>query len=373
MYNANNNVWTVRILKSDINEKHAKSLLDPELAATVGAIMSTPMSQGRLYEVRNLDSAWDLKQIVKTIAETGWNIRPEKFIKSTSRTSNNVLVFATSPPRQPDIRVTGTTRWLSIIVHEPPKPRKNAWDIAFSTHNAEAKGPMHWPGQTEQQYRSNSPQPAWMRARAMDESQHGGEPAWVHGGADEGNEAEQYDVTSDDELEQQALDTADAMNINVVQQGDTHNGRAAPATPIAPNSSYVPTSSYDAIRAEWRQRTEDNNAEMLRLSNLQKAQVEEMHKVVAKVEAVFEEKLAAICKDMMLAMEDVRQKFNAAQIENTAGFASLNATLAALGIQMARMETEGKRGAQDEAAGARTRQRTSIITDEMSGSTADAA
>ena len=112
---------------------------------------------------------------------------------------------------------------------------------------------------------------------------------------------------------------------------------------------------------------------MLRLSNLQKAQFEEMHKVVAKVEAVFEEKLAAICKDMMLAMEDVRQKFNAAQIENTAGFASLNATLAALGIQMARMETEGKRGAQDEAAGARTRQRTSIITDEMSGSTADAA
>ena len=98
-----------------------------------------------------------------------------------------------------------------------------------------------------------------------------------------------------------------------------------------------------------------------------------MHKVVAKVEAVFEEKLTAICKDMMLAMDDVRENAKASQIANAAAFATLTTSIAALGAQMARMETEGKRGAQDEAAGVRTRQRTSIIADEMAGSTVDSA
>ena len=124
IFNGGNSVWTLRVLQDDANEKKARSLLDPELAATVGEIMTAPLSQGRLYEVRNLDSAWDLKQVVKTIAETGWSIRPEKFIKTTSRSSNNVLVFALTPPRQYDIKVNGSTRWLSIINHEPPKPRK---------------------------------------------------------------------------------------------------------------------------------------------------------------------------------------------------------------------------------------------------------
>jgi hypothetical protein len=175
IFNGGNSVWTLRVLKDDANEKKARSLLDPELAATVGEIMTAPLSQGRLYEVRNLDSAWDLKQVVKTIAETGWSIRPEKFIKTTSRSSNNVLVFALTPPRQYDIKVNGSTRWLSIINHEPPKPKKNAWDIVFTKHNAEMKGqqgedePPYWPGQTENEYRNMYSAPAWMKARECDE------------------------------------------------------------------------------------------------------------------------------------------------------------------------------------------------------------
>jgi hypothetical protein len=378
IFNGSNSVWTLRILKDDANEKKAKSLLDPELATTVGALMTTPLSQGRLYEVRNLDSAWDLRQIVKTIAETGWNIRPERFIKSTSRSSNNVLVFATTPPRQFDIKVNGSTRWLSIITHEPPKPKKNAWDIVFTKHNAELKGqqcddePTHWPGQTENEYLSRNLSPAWMKARHCSE---------MNISDDESNAAENYDASYEDEVEQQALLTADAMNISVDQASSTaghaapgESRRAAPATPIAATTSaYVPTSSYDAIKAEWRKRTDESNAEMERISNLQKAQFEEMQKMVAKVEAVFEEKLASICKDMMSAMDDVREKSNAAQLQNQTAFTGLAASIALLGAQMARMETEGKRGAQDDATGVRTRQRTSITTDEMAGSIADAA
>ena len=360
VYNANSNIWAIRVLDDEAKVKQAKALLDPDLAAAVGPLMATPESQGKLYEVRNVDSNWDLKQVVKTIAETGWNIRPERFIKSSSKNSNNILVFATCPPKQNDIRVQGSTRWLSIIEHAPPKPRKNAWDVVFTKHYNELRErksepePNHyWSGQTEQQYRDGYPKPDWMKARHCEE---------MRNSDDESNAAEEYDVSYDDEIEQQALDAADAMNIPLVQTS---------TTPVVVNAPV--TSSYDAIRAEWRKRTEDSNAEMQRISNLQNAQFEDMQKMVAKVEAVFEEKLTVICRDMMTAMDEIREKSNNAQLANQNAFAGLAASIEKLGAQMARMETEGKRGAQDDVAGVRTRQRTSIITDEMAGNSADAS
>ena len=132
-------------------------------------------------------------------------------------------------------------------------------------------------------------------------------------------------------------------------------------------------SAYDNIRAEWRKRADENSAKIERISNLQKSQFEDMQTMAAKVGAIFEEKLANICRDMMSAMTEEQEQANLAQVANQTAFASLAASIASLGAQIARMETEGKRGAQDDAAGVRSRQRTSIITDEMSGSIADAA
>jgi len=83
MAKGDNNIWAIRILKDDQVEKDAKALLNPDLAEAVGSLMKTPISQGKLYEVRNLDSAWDFKQIVNTLAETGWKVRPESLLSQS--------------------------------------------------------------------------------------------------------------------------------------------------------------------------------------------------------------------------------------------------------------------------------------------------
>ena len=78
-----------------------KAKIHPELSAVVGAhLMKTPYSMGCQYVIKGLISSLSYQDVAKIIKEDlKWNIRPEKFMK-TSGKFNNMLVFAVTPPPQ---------------------------------------------------------------------------------------------------------------------------------------------------------------------------------------------------------------------------------------------------------------------------------
>ena len=231
----------------------------------------------------------------------------------------------------------GTTRWLSIIDHVQAKPRHNAWDVVFKDHMESQND--HY-GETEQQYRDRHCKPAWQKARECHEM----------GNADsepdtgDGNDAEHYDVSYDDEIERQAAETADAMNQHGCQMMEQRPPTTASPPPIAKNAA---PSAYDKIKEEWRKRTEENNAEMERISNVQKQQYEDMKKMAGTFETLLEEKMGKLFTDVTAIIRKDRVKANLAQADLTSKMESLLQMFATMTASLTRIE-QSKRNANDE-------------------------
>ena len=165
--------------------------------------------------------------------------------------------------------------------------------------------------------------------------------------ADEDDDAEHYDVSYDDEIERQAAETADAMN----QHGCQMMEQRPPATisPPSPARSAAP-SAYDKIKEEWKKRTDENNAEMERISKLQNQQFEDMKKMAGTFETMLDEKMGKLFIDVTAIITEDRTKANLVQADINSKMEGLHLMFTTMTESLARIE-QAKRSANDEQAG----------------------
>ena len=169
-------------------------------------------------------------------------------------------------------------------------------------------------------------------------------PAWM---TQEEDDAEHYYVSYDDEIDRQAAETADAMNQHGCQMMEQRPPVMA-STP-SPARSAAP-SAYDKIKEEWKQRTDENNAEMERISKLQTQQFEDMKKMAGTFETMIDEKMGKLFVDVTAIITEDRKNANLVQADINSKMEGLHLMFTAMTESFARIE-QAKRSANDEQAG----------------------
>ena len=119
MYEAQGN-FMLRVPNNNEAYSQAKALLDPALADEVGKeLMSMVYDKGAKYIIKGLDSNWGFIDVVKIFKTIRWEGRPERFMKSFSRDTNNLVVFASQKPPQINFKYAGTDKWATIVDYIP--------------------------------------------------------------------------------------------------------------------------------------------------------------------------------------------------------------------------------------------------------------
>ena len=123
----------IRVLEEDIT--HAKSALDPKLAEFVGEeLVEAKDNAGKRYVIKGVESHATLLDVGVMLKEgMNWHVRPERFMKTNTRSKNNIVVFAVTEPKQKCVQYGGCNEWLAITDYIEPK-RANAWDKMFFKH-----------------------------------------------------------------------------------------------------------------------------------------------------------------------------------------------------------------------------------------------
>ena len=106
--------------KLKTNERKVKAVLDPRLTELVGdKLMASTRDQGRCFVVKNLDTHLTLYDIACMLkASVGWNVRPDRFLKSY-RGKNNVVVFTEELPPDRCFPISGTDQWIVVSEFVP--------------------------------------------------------------------------------------------------------------------------------------------------------------------------------------------------------------------------------------------------------------
>ena len=125
----------LRIFGDDAALGQAKALLDPALAEELGDLLTMTEDKGTKYVIKGMDTTWNFLDIVKLLKNAmKWRVRPEKFIKSTYKSSNNVIVFAVDKPPKMHFKYAGTNTWATIVDYVPNKVRITEWHRVYQEY-----------------------------------------------------------------------------------------------------------------------------------------------------------------------------------------------------------------------------------------------
>ena len=79
--------YAVRIPKDDKSEIKARALINPQLAEAIGDdLLNAPDSEGKYYEIKNLDSNASRLDVVIMFKEIGWHVRPHDSLTTSKNT-----------------------------------------------------------------------------------------------------------------------------------------------------------------------------------------------------------------------------------------------------------------------------------------------
>jgi len=124
--------YAVRIPKDDKSEIKARALINPQLAEAIGDdLLNAPDSEGKYYEIKNLDSNATRLDVVIMFKETGWHVRPQRFLDNKQKYRNAMIVFARTAPFQRSHRY-GLRDFIVISDYQMSKPKHNPWVAVFA-------------------------------------------------------------------------------------------------------------------------------------------------------------------------------------------------------------------------------------------------
>ena len=214
LINKNCGRWSIRVLKDEAVEKDVKAKIDPALASIVGPLlMNMPDAMGCRYVLKGLLNQMTYSDVAKMIKEDfKWNIRPDKFIKSSSK-YNNMIVFAATPPPQRLLQFDGTSNFVEIEDFIVRKPKTKVIDKIFEDYKNKSTGVEQWSSSKQ----DDANDVLWKREMSF-------------GSLDEvDKDLNEINMTSEwfDEPIDEPDDTNDAPVVNLATGANSRNGPSA--------------------------------------------------------------------------------------------------------------------------------------------------